>query len=335
MTVTVAAIRRLEGVPEHVPDHRDETLRRVRLDLAYDGTDFNGWARQPGLRTVQGVLEDALATVFSRHAPAPTLTVAGRTDAGVHATGQVAHVDLTSAQLRALEHKAAVISDRRGDASADGRPGRRNYASPDPAAKLEGRINGVLGRDADVVVTRSQLAPSGFDARFSAVWRRYEYTIVDAIATRNPLERRFSWRVASVLDLGAMNSGARSLLGLHDWASFCKPREGATTIRTLHELRFERDNRGLVVAHVEADAFCHSMVRSLVGAAVAVGEGRITVERMLEIRTQLARTSEFSVAPARGLTLVEVSYPSDIELAARAQQTRAKRETPIASGPRA
>lgn len=300
-----------------MPADLDETLHRVRLDIAYDGTDFNGWSRQPGLRTVQGVLEDALATVFSRFAPAPTLTVAGRTDAGVHATGQVAHLDLSSSQLQSLSRPA------RG---SKGGPVATAADRADAAELLERRVNGAIGSDADVIVSRSALAAPGFDARFSAVWRRYEYVISDAARDRNPLERRFSWRVPSVLDLDAMNEGARSLLGLHDWASFCKPREGATTIRTLQDYHFTRDDRGSVVAHVKADAFCHSMVRSLVGAAVAVGQGRLTAQRMVEIRNELARTSEFSVAPARGLTLVEVGYPGDDELSARAEQTRARRD---------
>lgn len=294
----------------------------MRLDVAYDGTEFNGWSRQPGLRTVQGVLEDALATIFSRFVPAPTLVVAGRTDAGVHATGQVVHLDLTLAQLQSLSRPA------RGSTS-DPKKGGSAVAVTELAAiaeLLERRVNGAIGNDADVVITRSQLAPPGFDARFSAVWRRYEYVIADAAHDRNPLERRFSWRVPSVLDLDAMNEGARSLLGLHDWASFCRPREGATTIRTLQDYHFVRNDWGSIVAHVKADAFCHSMVRSLVGAAVAVGEGRLTAERMVEIRNELARTSEFSVAPAKGLTLVEVGYPGDDELASRAQQTRARRE---------
>ncbi|HRN28355.1 MAG TPA: tRNA pseudouridine(38-40) synthase TruA, partial [Terrimesophilobacter sp.] len=129
-----------------------------------------------------------------------------------------------------------------------------------------------------------------------------------------------------VLDVEAMNDAASRLLGLHDWASFCKPREGATTIRTLEEFRFANDS-GLIVATVQADAFCHSMVRSLVGAAVAVGEGSLTPQRMMEIRGELTRTSEFPVAPARGLTLVKVGYPDAAGFAARAEQTRARRES--------
>lgn len=288
----------------------EDAPTRVRLDLAYDGTDFSGWARQKRLRTVQGVLEEALATVFSRFAPAPTLVVAGRTDAGVHATGQVAHVDLTGAQLASLTRVRRGVDDG---------------ANGDTAGLLERRLNGVLGADSDVVVLGSRTAEPGFDARFSAVWRRYEYRIADATSPLNPLERRTTWRVASVLDLDAMNDAAARLLGLHDWASFCKPREGATTIRTLQEFRFER--RGpVVVAVVQADAFCHSMVRSLIGAAAAVGDGRMTTDRMVELRGQLTRTSEFIVAPARGLTLVDVGYPEASQFEQRATQTRARRD---------
>lgn len=283
---------------------------RVRLDLAYDGTDFSGWARQPSLRTVQGVLEDALATVFSRHPPAPTLVVAGRTDAGVHATGQVAHVDLTTRQLASLSRAA-----RGAKPIADAR---------ERAAPLANRVNGVIGTDTDVVIHSSRIAPPGFDARFSAQWRRYEYRIADAMRAHNPLERRTTWRVPTVLDVAAMNAASSSLVGLHDWASFCKQRPGATTIRTLQQFRFEREHDH-IVAEVQADAFCHSMVRSLVGAAVAVGEGRMSPKRLVELRNDLRRSSEFVVAPARGLTLVAVGYPVDSELAGRAEQTRARR----------
>lgn len=329
MTSSSTAIRRLEAVPKDPADRDDDAPRRVRLDLAYDGTDFSGWSRQPGRRTVQGVIEEALAVVFSRFEPAPTLTVAGRTDAGVHATGQVAHVDLSREQLRSLDRPPRGSTPK--DAGAMGAA----VAEADAAELLARRVNGAIGNDPDVMISRSRLAPAGFDARFSAVRRRYEYVVADATERRNPLERRYSWRVPAVLDVNAMNAGAQSLLGLHDWASFCRPREGATTIRTLQHFDFTRNDRGLIVARVEADAFCHSMVRSLVGAAVAVGQGRLTVARMLELRQEHARTSEFSVAPAKGLTLVEVGYPDDIELAARAQQTRAKREPPTRMAPQA
>lgn len=289
-----------------------EALTRVRLDLAYDGTDFSGWARQPGLRTVQGVLEDALATLFGRTGvEPPRLTVAGRTDVGVHAIGQVAHLDLAPAQLAQLERRP-----------------RGRGAGAAGAASLARRINGIVGAAADVQILRASEAPAGFDARFSAVWRRYEYRIADAAALRDPRTRNFTLWHPAELDAEAMDAAARSLLGLHDFAAYCRPREGATTIRTLQEFGWRRDDDGVLVAHVRADAFCHSMVRALVGACVAAGEGRFAAERAAGIRDEGRRTSEFIVMPARGLTLVEVGYPPDAELAARAEQTRAKRGLP-------
>jgi tRNA pseudouridine38-40 synthase len=286
-----------------------EATTRIRLDLAYDGTDFTGWARQPGLRTVQGVLEEALATLFGRSgAEPPRLTVAGRTDVGVHAIGQVAHLDLAPEQLEQLE--------RRPRGRGAGAAGVESVAR---------RINGIVGQAADVQVLRASEAPPGFDARFSAVWRRYEYRIADAVALRDPRTRAFTLWHPSALDLDAMDAAARGLLGLHDFAAYCRPRDGATTIRTLQDFGWRRDADGVLVAAVRADAFCHSMVRALVGACVAAGEGRFAPERAAGIRDEARRGSEFIVMPSRGLTLVEVGYPPDAELAARAEQTRAKR----------
>ncbi len=284
---------------------------RIRLDLAYDGSDFSGWARQPGLRTVQGVLEEALATLFGRSgAEPPRLTVAGRTDVGVHAIGQVAHLDLAPEHLAQLERRP-----------------RGRGAGAGGAGSLARRLNGIVGQAADVQVLRASAAPAGFDARFSALWRRYEYRIADADALRDPRTRAFTlWHPAS-LDAEAMDAAARGLLGLHDFAAYCRPREGATTIRTLQDFGWRRDADGVLVAHVRADAFCHSMVRALVGACVAAGEGRFAPDRAVGIRDEAQRTSEFIVVPARGLTLVEVGYPPDAELASRAEQTRAKRVT--------
>ena len=272
---------------------------RLRLDLAYDGTGFRGWARQPGLRTVQGTLEAAIARVLGGD---PQLVVAGRTDAGVHASGQVAHLDLSDAQ------RARLVKGR----------------NPDPAA-LAARITGVLGQYPDVVVHRSGMAPAGFDARFSAVWRRYEYRIADLHTGYDPLERARTTTVKARLDVAAMDAAARSLIGLHDFAAYCKAREEATTIRTLLEFGWRRDERGIVVANVKADAFCHSMVRALVGACAAVGEGRLDAADIVGIRDEGVRTSEVKVLAARGLTLAEVGYPADVLLASRAEQTRARR----------
>ncbi|MDP4334375.1 tRNA pseudouridine synthase A [Curtobacterium sp. A7_M15] len=285
---------------------------RLRLDIAYDGAAFSGWARQPGLRTVQGALEAALATVFTRWGEPPLLTVAGRTDAGVHATGQVAHLDLTPAQWGALVAKRGS-----GRSPLDG---------------LVKRVNGIAGPEGDVVVTGASVAPDGFDARFSPLWRRYSYRIADADAPRDPRRRGHTVWHPTRLDPAAMERGALRLLGLHDFATFCKPREGATTIRTLQEFRWDREPDGVLVARLQADAFCHSMVRAMVGATIAVGEGRFGADRLEELRVAEARTSEFTVAPAKGLTLTEVGYPADDELAARASQTRARRGSPDDGG---
>ncbi|WP_029145889.1 tRNA pseudouridine(38-40) synthase TruA [Microbacterium luticocti] len=278
---------------------------RIRLDIAYDGTHFRGWARQPGLRTVQGTLEQALGRILGGE---PRLVVAGRTDAGVHARGQVAHLDLDDGQRERLFTRT-----------------RRDAAS-DPVDRLAHRVRGVLGAYADVTVHRTCVAPAGFDARFSAVWRRYEYRVADQVTGYDPLARAYTTTVHARLDVQTMDAAARSLIGLHDFAAYCKPRDEATTIRTLLEFGWHRDADGVLVAAVQADAFCHSMVRALVGACVAVGEGRLAVEDVAALRDAGRRTSAFPVLAARGLTLVEVGYPADDLLAARAEQTRARRD---------
>ena len=280
---------------------------RIRLDIAYDGTDFSGWAIQPELRTVQGQIEAGLAAILQSYPPYPSLVVAGRTDAGVHALGQVAHFDLTPDQV------ASLLRRGRG----------RTPASLD--VMVQRRLGGILVTQPEIVIKASAVAPPGFDARFSANWRRYEYRIADSVLGHNPQDRlRTTWH-GFALDLEPMQVAAASLLGLHDFATYCKPRPGATTIRTLQEFSWRRDPDGVLVATVQADAFCHSMVRALVGACVAVGEGRLAGERLATLRINRARTSEFKVMPPQGLTLLEVDYPSDDKLAARALETRARR----------
>lgn len=279
---------------------------RLRLDLAYDGTDFHGWAAQPGQRTVQGVLEDALRRVTRTDVH---VTVAGRTDAGVHAQGQVIHLD--------LPQEAA--------ASLPGRSGRA------PADALVARLTGVL--PADVVVRSAREVPEVFDARFGAIGRLYRYRISDSPLVHDPL-RRDVLRHRRALDVGAMGEASAALLGEHDFLSFCRPREGASTIRTLRELTWLRPGEGrrdagLVVATVRADAFCHHMVRSLMGAMLPVGEGRRRTQWPLEIlcaRTREAATRSAAgaapMAPPEGLTLEGVEYPPDHELAAQAAAAR-------------
>ncbi|MCL3859997.1 tRNA pseudouridine(38-40) synthase TruA [Actinotalea sp. K2] len=276
---------------------------RVRLDLSYDGTDFAGWASQPALRTVQSTLEGALGTVL-RCAP-PRLTVAGRTDAGVHARGQVAHLEVEPELWHAVQGRLAAP----------------------PGHALVRRLAGVLPRD--VVVRRASVAPPGFDARFSAMHRRYAYRLADDLALVDPLRRAHVVRNRLPLDVEAMAAAAASLVGVHDFAAFCRPRPGATTIRELQVLEVVRPttgaDEGLVVATVQADAFCHSMVRSLVGTLLAVGEARRPPGWPVEMLESRRRTGASLVAPASGLTLEEVVYPTPDQMAERAVETRARR----------
>ncbi len=262
---------------------------RVRLDISYDGTDFIGWARQPGLRTVQGVLEESLSTVLREPIQ---LTVAGRTDAGVHAQGQVAHFD-TAAEF--------------------------------DAGKLLHRMARFLPKD--VRITGIRPAPAHFDARFSAIRRHYVYRLTTAPYGADPLSARGVVPCRPV-DLDAVREASRKLLGLHDFAAFCRRREGATTVRELQRFDWEASSGPLLTAYVSADAFCWSMVRSLVGGVLAVGEGRRTPEWIAGLLAERARSSGVTVAPAHGLSLIGVDYPADEDLEARNAQTRELRTVP-------
>ncbi|GAA3672790.1 tRNA pseudouridine(38-40) synthase TruA [Nocardioides ginsengisoli] len=275
---------------------------RLRIDLSYDGGDFRGWAAQPGLRTVQAELTSALTTVLRLPEGSLRVTCAGRTDSGVHARGQVVHVDVPE-------------DEESGSPTA-----ARQITQLDVLAR---RLNGVLAKD--VRVRGIVPAPEGFDARFAALWRRYAYRIVDDPARVDPLIRNHVLFWPRALDVGAMDEAARSLVGLHDFAAFCKHREGATTIRTLLEFGWTRTDEGLVVGHVQADAFCHSMVRALVGCMIAVGEGRRDPAWAREILTGRQRDQNVVVVPAHGLTLEEVAYPDDADLADRVAQASARR----------
>lgn len=258
---------------------------RLRIDLSYDGSGFHGWATQPDLRTVQETIEEAIATVLRLDERAP-LTCAGRTDTGVHARGQVAHVDLDT----------------------------------DPAA-LERRLQRILPDD--IVIQRVREAAGGFDARFAAVERRYVYRLCDG--RPDPLTRGMVVHSTKHLDTRAMNEAGRRLVGEHDFAAFCKKREGATTIRTLLELSTTRAGHH-VDTTVRADAFCHSMVRSLMGALVAVGEGRQDPAWAQDVLSRAERDPQVRVMPAHGLTLEEVVYPADDRLATRVTEARRRRD---------
>ena len=260
---------------------------RLKIKLAYDGTNFSGWAKQPERRTVQEEFEKAFATIVRHQCES---IVAGRTDAGVHATAQIIHIDV---------------------------PENTDLAD------LAYRLNRLL--DTDLRVLEIEVAPEGFHARFSALRRHYQYQIVDANKAINPLDRydRASWY--RPLDLARLNEASALLLGEHDFAAFCKYREGATTIRTLETFQWERKEDGLLVAQVVADAFCYSMVRNLVGSAVCVAEGRFEPSWIAEMLANRERISDSMVFPAEGLTLVQVDYPNNAQLLARAAQTIARR----------
>lgn len=276
-------------------------LVRLRLDLRYDGTDFSGWARQPDRRTVQGVLEDALAKQPPGAEVVGPVVVAGRTDAGVHAARQVLHVDVS--RLAGETRRGRLATDVEGLLDLEHMRYRWNRLLPP-----------------DVRVLQVCVAPPGFDARFSAVRRHYRYQVSDAPWGVDPLHRRDTLAWSRPLSVDAMNEASSTLLGLHDFAAFCKQREGATTIRKLLQFDWQRVDEYRVRAAVSADAFCHSMVRSLVGALLMVGDGRRAVDWPRQLLDSQVRGS--AVAPARGLTLVRVDYPPDSELATRAVQTR-------------
>lgn len=270
---------------------------RWRLDVAYDGSDFSGWAVQPGLRTVQGELEHWLTQILRLDSPA-RLVCAGRTDAGVHARAQVVHCDLPT------------------------------DAVTDDGSELWRRLRRVLAPD--LMVGRVALAPAGFDARFAALWRGYTYRIADGATQLDPLLRHQVTRLGDDLDLTEMNGAAPLLLGLRDFGAFCRRREGATTIRTLLELHVDRvvegPMAGVVACTVRADAFCHSMVRSLVGALVTVGSGRRDRVWLAAVTRAAVRDPTVTVLPPVGLTLEEVRYPDDAGLLARVRESRAYRE---------
>ncbi len=267
---------------------------RLRIDFGYDGTDFFGWSKQPELRTIQGAFLEALTLIFGESDIDFSLRVAGRTDAGVHALHQVAHFDLTETQLARL-----------GRETIDDIAYKLNRLLPD-----------------DLRVASVTVAPPGFDARFGAINRRYRYRLADNLAFKSPLETRFTLDVAGTLDIEAMTEAGQHLIGLHDFASFCKPREGSTTIRELQEITVTRTEGQVVEIEIQADAFCHNMVRSIVGALLAVGQGRATPAKVKELLEKANREGSYKVVSPHGLTLLRIGYPADDQLAAQAEKAQ-------------
>jgi tRNA pseudouridine38-40 synthase len=264
-------------------------MARIRLDVSYDGTDFSGWAAQPGRRTVAGVLQAELDRILGA-GTATALTVAGRTDAGVHATGQVCHVDIPDQAWSAV--RETVVR----------------------------RLAGLL--PLDVRVRAAYEVDPAFDARFSALFRRYEYRVTDARFGSEPLRRRDTLAWPRPLDLGLLNEAAAGLVGEHDFAAFCKRKDHATTIRMVTRIEWRRDPDGIFVATVQADAFCQAMVRSLVGGMLTVGDGRRPPQWPASLLTRTDRANDVPVVGPHGLILVEVGYPDPTEYATRADQTR-------------
>ena len=268
-------------------------LIRLRCDLGYDGTRFHGWARQPALRTVQQTLDEALQTAL-RLTTMPRTVCAGRTDAGVHARGQVVHVDVPSDSWT------------------------------DDASLIVRRLNGLL--DDDVRVFDVREAPAGFDARFSALRRHYRYHVVDTVG--DPLLRNFVLSHPEALDVSRLNRASAPLIGEHDFAAFCREREGTSSVRRLDRFTWSRDDRGLVIADFTADAFCHSMVRSLVGALLPVGDGRRDEQWPERLLATERRDPAVTVAAPHGLVLMAVDYPADSDLAVQAKAARRWRGDP-------
>ena len=302
---------------------------RLRLDLAYDGGAFYGWARQPTLRTVQGELEQALHTILRVPADDPDeplrLTVAGRTDTGVHALHQVCHLDV-------------------GESTLDRCVGHMGVPAPEALFRRLSRMV-----PDDIAIHAVSVAPEGFDARFSALERTYVYRICDDARPVDPRMRGFVLALDDRLDLDAMNAAAAMTIGLHDFGSFATPNPGGTTIREVKRAHWSRipvsplvpgasggagtaggytvpaAESGLVCFTIVADAFARNMVRSLVNACVKVGQGRKDLDWFAEkMATPLREGSTGPIAP-QGLTLEHVAYPAADQLAARAEAIRAKR----------
>lgn len=252
-------------------------MTTLRLVLEYDGTDFHGWQWQPGVRTVEGALRDALVRITGE---LPPITAAGRTDAGAHSHGQVVGLEL----------------------SGDWQPER-----------LARALNAVL--PADVVVREAVHTQAGFHARFDASTRTYRY-VVASRRERSPLLRRFAWQVSGELDVDAMRRAAALFRGTHDFSAFGRPpRAGAHSTRTVQHIAvrttgfLDDPNLSALVIEVSADAFLFGMMRGIAGVLVGVGRGRLSVAEVETLLTKPASIPTITVAPARGLHQWSVEYP--------------------------
>ncbi len=275
-------------------DHKVDGFSRYRIDFGYDGTDFAGFAKQPGFRTVQSELVKALEVIFGKSSKDFGMRVAGRTDAGVHAQHQVVHIDLSASQIKRIGRNPDVAS-------------RVNTALPE-----------------DIRVFSFEKAPAGFDARYSASFRRYRFRIADKSSFVDPLQIRYVLRLKVDLDIGLMRSAAKKMVGVHDFGAFCKARAGASTVRRIRYIKIKRNPKdgNIVEIELKGDAFCHNMVRALTGALVAVARGRATVSDVSDRLKSANRAGSFKVLGPRGLSLIEVGYPRDELLAEQAEKAR-------------
>lgn len=280
---------------------------RLRLDLAYRGAPFHGWARQPGLLTVQGRLEEALSLITRQSAQ---LTVAGRTDAGVHARGQVAHLDVPQEFWLSLSRGREESDELRGE-------------------RLRARLEGLAGRGLNgaLAIKHVRVVSRDFDARFSALSRTYRYLICDDPRAQDPCRLDVA-RTSSPLEETTMQVAAQALCGEHDFLPFAKPREGATTVRTLHSFNISRPGAGILQAMIRADAFCHSQVRFMMGALIEIGRGKYQPNWVGELLAAGVRDQRVPLADGRGLTLWEVDYPPEDEYALQAQKAKVVRTLP-------
>ena len=280
---------------------------RLRLDLAYRGAPFHGWARQPGLLTVQGRLEEALSLISRQPAQ---LTVAGRTDAGVHARGQVAHLDVPQEFWLSLSRGREENDQVRGE-------------------RLRARLEGLAGRGLNgaLAIKQVRVVSRDFDARFSALSRTYRYLICDDPRAQDPCRLDIA-RTSSPLEEEKMQVAAQALCGEHDFLPFAKPREGATTVRTLHSFKVSRPYPGMVQAMIRADAFCHSQVRFMMGALIEIGRGKYQTDWIGELLAAGVRDQRVPLADGRGLTLWEVAYPPADQYALQAQKAKVVRTLP-------
>ena len=287
--------KKLSNVMSQPVSHSVDGLTRFRVDFAYDGTNYTGFAKQPEHRTVQGDLLAAMTTIFGETSNDFGMRVAGRTDAGVHAANQVVHVELSPAQLKRLGRSYNIVA----------------------------KLNHMLSEE--IRIHKFEPAAAGFDARFSAIYRRYRYQISDDFAPKDPQQMRYVLNLTYALDPVAMNDAAQLLIGLGDFASFCKSREGATTIRNLKRIKVKRNAQNIIEIELKADAFCHNMVRSIVGALIAVGAGRATKDDLKRTFERAKRVETYKVVEPKGLTLIEIGYPAESRLAYQAERSRARR----------